>query len=60
MKFFITSLIALSLIALTMSSHVPNAFIANEVVPDAVDVAPQEGIKVNSNYVPKFKQQFLI
>lgn len=49
MKFLITFLVALNLCALTMSSDVPNAFIVNEVVPDAVDVAPQEGIKVIIN-----------
>lgn len=38
--------IALSLCELAMSSDVANAFLTNEVVPDVVDIAPLEEIKV--------------
>lgn len=60
-EFLITFLIALNLRALTMPSDVSNAFITNEVVPDAVDVAPQEGIKVNiTRKSKKFKQNIIL
>lgn len=47
-KLLITFVVASNLCAIAMSSEVETAFIANEVVPDAVDVAPQEELKVKS------------
>lgn len=45
-KYLIIFVVALTLCTIAMSSDVPNAFVVNGVVPDAVDVAPQEEIKV--------------
>lgn len=42
----VTFVIALNLCERTMSADVVNAFVVNEVVPDAVDVTPQEEVKV--------------
>lgn len=47
-KLLITLVVASNLFAIAMSSEVENAFVANQVVPDAVDVAPQEEIKVKN------------
>lgn len=58
----ITIAIALGLCEFTMASEVANAFTENEVVPDAVDVAPQDEIKVRTmkmiNSIDDLKFQF--
>lgn len=45
-KLLLTFVVALTLFQLAKSSEVEEAFSRNRVVPDAVDVAPQNEIKV--------------
>lgn len=47
-KYLIIFVVALNLCEFAMSSDVAKAFVGNEVVPDAVDAAPQEEIKVEN------------
>lgn len=45
-KLLIAFVVALNLCELAVSSEVEDAFSRHRVVPDAVDVAPQDEIKV--------------
>lgn len=48
LKVFVTIVIAFNLCERTMSADVVSAFVDNEIVPDAVDVAPPEEVKVEN------------
>lgn len=46
-KILVLLVVVTSLCELTISADVASAFLDHEVVPDAVNVAPQSAIKVN-------------
>lgn len=47
LKIIVALVIAVNLCDFTMTADVPNSFKENEIVPDAVDVAPQDELKVH-------------